>query len=210
LKTANPLEMTDDQKVVIGVRGSFNDQADDIYGADPYGQRLSLSFQKKLFDDKLGVALGYARLVQPRSATRFEQYNYETLPYSLVNDAGLNTTIVDKNFNAVPTDNRPSAVLIPDGFELFQTGGEETRDGYVAALQFEPTESLSIQSDLFYSKFVSVSNHCVILKPTVWYFGRTLLSWAGSSQWQTVTLTPLTCKSTVTMSPRKTSCYLVV
>jgi iron complex outermembrane receptor protein len=157
LKTANPLEMTDDQKVVIGVRGSFNDQADDIYGADPYGQRLSLSFQKKLFDDKLGVALGYARLVQPRSATRFEQYNYETLPYSLVNDAGLNTTIVDKNFNAVPTDNRPSAVLIPDGFELFQTGGEETRDGYVAALQFEPTESLSIQSDLFYSKFESDS-----------------------------------------------------
>lgn len=157
LKTANPLEMTEDQKVMVGVRGSYNDQADDIYGAEPYGQRLSLSFQKKLFDDKLGVALGYARLVQPRSATRFEQYNYETLPYSLVDEAGLNTTIVDENFNAVPTDNRPNAVLISDGFELFQTGGEETRDGYVAALQFEPTESLSIQSDLFYSKFESDS-----------------------------------------------------
>jgi iron complex outermembrane receptor protein len=157
LKTANPLEMTDDQKVVIGVRGSYNDQADDIYGAEPYGQRLSLSFQKKLFDDKLGVALGYARLVQPRSATRFEQYNYETTPYSLVNEKGLATTIVDRDFNAVPTDNRPNAVFMAEGFELFQTGGEETRDGYVAAIQFEPTENLSIQSDVFYSKFESDS-----------------------------------------------------
>jgi iron complex outermembrane receptor protein len=158
LKTANPLAMTEDQKVVVGVRGSYNDQADDIYGAEPYGQRLSLSFQKKLFDDKLGVALGYARLVQPRSATRFEQYNYETAPFSLVDDEeDLQTTIVDRNFNALPTNNRPNNVFMAEGFELFQTGGEETRDGYVAAIQFEPTESLSIQSDVFYSKFESDS-----------------------------------------------------
>lgn len=158
LKTANPLEMEDEQKVVLGIRGSFNDQADDIYGADPYGKRFSASFQKKLFDDKLGVALGYARLVQPRSATRFEQYNYETTPYSLVTpEERLATAIVDENFNAVPTANRPASVFMAEGFEVFQTGGEETRDGYVAAIQFEPTENLSIQSDVFYSKFESDS-----------------------------------------------------
>ncbi|WP_039912611.1 TonB-dependent receptor [Cellvibrio mixtus] len=158
LKTANPLEMEDDQKVVLGVRGSFNDQADDIYGADPYGKRFSVSFQKKLFDDKLGLALGYARLVQPRSATRFEQYNYETTPYSLVKpDERLSTAIVDRDFNAVSTANRPASVFMAEGFEVFQTGGEETRDGYVAAVQFEPTENLSIQSDVFYSKFESDS-----------------------------------------------------
>lgn len=158
LKTANPLEMTEDQKFVVGVRGSFNDQADDIYGADPYGHRLSLSFQKKLLDDKLGLSLGYARLVQPRSATRFEQYNYETAPFSLVDDdEDLQTVIVDRNFNALPTDNRPTSVFMAEGFELFQTGGEETRDGYMAAVQFEPTDNLSIQSDVFYSKFESDS-----------------------------------------------------
>ncbi len=157
LKTANPLAMSEDQKVSIGVRGSYNDQAADIYGAEPYGQRLSLSFQKKLFDDTLGVALGYARLVQPRSATRFEQYNYENEPYSLINEKGLGTTIVDENFNALPTDNRPTSVYMAEGFEVFQTGGEETRDGYVAAVQFEPNENWSIQSDLFYSKFESDS-----------------------------------------------------
>lgn len=157
LKTANPLDMTEDQKVVLGVRGSYNDQAADIYGAEPYGQRLSASIQKKLFDDKLGVALGYARLVQPRSATRFEHYNYEATPHSLIDEDGLGIAIVDKDFNAVSTDNRPNSVFMSDGFELFQTGGEETRDGYMAAIQFEPTENLSVQSDLFYSKFESDS-----------------------------------------------------
>ena len=157
LKTANPLDMDDDQKVVIGVRGSYNDQAGDIYGAEEFGERLSLSFQKKLLDDTLGIALGYAHLVQPRSASRFEQYNYETDPYILISGKGLNTHVVDEGFNMVPTDNRPNAVFMAEGFEVFQTGGEETRDGYVAALQFEPNEHLSIQSDLFYSKFESDS-----------------------------------------------------
>ncbi len=158
LKTANPLEMSDEQKIVLGVRGSFNDQADDIYGADPYGQRFSASFQKKLLDDTLGVALGYARLVQPRSATRFEQYNYEANPFAIVDQDGKsNISIVDENFNLLPTDNRPTRVYMAEGFEVFQTGGEETRDGYMAAVQFEPADNLSIQSDLFYSKFESDS-----------------------------------------------------
>lgn len=157
LKTVNPLEMAENQRVSIGVRGSYNDQASDIYGSEAYGQRLSLSFQKKLLDDTLGVALGYARLVQPRAANRFEHYNYEGTPLSLLEDGGADIHVVDKNFNALPTDNRPFFVGISDGFELFQTGGEETRDGYIAAVQFEPNENWSIQSDLFYSKFTSDS-----------------------------------------------------
>lgn len=157
LKTANPLEMTDNQRFVIGVRGSYNDQASEIYGADEYGQRLSISFQKKLLDDTLGVALGYARLVQPRAAHRFEHYNFEGSPISLIDEQGINTRIVDRNFTTLPTADRPFAAFISDGFELFQTGGEETRDGYMAALQFEPNENLTVKSDVFYSKFTSDS-----------------------------------------------------
>lgn len=157
LKTANPLDMVEDQKIMIGVRGSYNDQADDIYGSEAYGQRLSISFQKKLFDETLGIALGYARLVQPRAAHRFEHYNYEGNPLSLLSEDGLAINVVDRNFNALPTDNRPFAVAISDGFELFQTGGEESRDGYVAALQFEPNDNFTVKSDFFYSKFTSES-----------------------------------------------------
>ena len=157
LKTASALDMSDDQKFTIGLRGSYNDQAADIYGADAMGQRISLSYQKKLFDDKVGLSLGYARLVQPRSAVRFEQYNYEGDPHSLMTEDGLQTQIVDRDFNLLPTDNRPNSVFISDGFELFQTGGTETRDGYVANIEFQPTEALTLQGDVFYSKFESDS-----------------------------------------------------
>lgn len=153
LKTANPLAMTEEQKFVVSARGSFNDQADDIYGAEAYGHRLSFSYQRKLFDDTLGVALGYARLVQPRAATRFEHYNYDAQPFELLDSTG----ILDENFDPVTGGERPEMVAISNGFEVFQVGGEETRDGYVAAIQFEPTEKLSIQSDVFYSEFVSDS-----------------------------------------------------
>ncbi len=158
LKTANPLEMTEDQKISVGVRGSYNDQASEIYGAEPYGKRFSLSYQKKLFDDTLGLSLGYAKLIQPKAAARFEHYNYEGQPIQLLDS----TAVYDRNLDptarppVVPALGTPIA-FISDGFEAFHDGGEETRDGYMAAIQFEPNENLSIQSDIFYSKFDSES-----------------------------------------------------
>lgn len=152
LKTANPLDMTEDQKIQIGVRGSYNDQASDIYDAEPLGERFSVSFQKKLFDDTLGVALGYARLVQTKATTAIEQYNYEQTPLDVTDGMQL----VNRDFQSVG-GYRPSEVYIPDGFEIYQINGDETRDGYMGAIQFEPNESISIQADVFYSKFESES-----------------------------------------------------
>ena len=134
LRTANPLDMAEGQRFQIGVRGSYNDQASEIYGAEPFGQRLSFSYQKKLFDDALGLSLGYAKLIQPRAAAQFEHYNYQDSQLS----GGVD-------------------VRLSDGFQMMQNGGEETRDGYMAAIQFEPVDSLSIQSDIFYSEFESES-----------------------------------------------------
>jgi iron complex outermembrane receptor protein len=134
LETANPLEMREDQRINVGIRGSYNDQASDIYGADGAGYRLSLAFQKKLFDDTLGLSLGYAKLAQPRAAAVFEHYNYEDADVNGNEDARLS-----------------------NGFEMMQDGGDETRDGYMAAIQFEPNEHLTVQSDVFYSKFKSES-----------------------------------------------------
>src|SRR5690606_23935631 len=36
-----------------------------------------------------------------------------------------------------------------------QRGGEEVRDGYVATIQWEPTESFTLKGDIFYSTFDS-------------------------------------------------------
>lgn len=157
LKTANPLDMTEDQRITLGVRGSFNDQADDIYGADAMGSRLSLSLQKKFLDDTLGVSLGYAHLNQPRASARFEHYNYEPQALPLYGDDYLGVHVVDRNFNELPASERPLNAAISDGFELFQTGGDETRDGFVGAINFEPNEQWKFGADVFYSKFTSES-----------------------------------------------------
>jgi len=152
LKTANPLDMTEDMKFNLSARGSYNDQATDVYGAEPYGYRLSFSYQQKLLDDTLGISLGAATLSQSKSTIRFEHYGFTE------RELKNTTTIVDENFNEVPLNtsaDRPSTVFMSNGFEAFQTGGEDTRNGYVAAVQFTPNENFSAQADVFYSKFDS-------------------------------------------------------
>ncbi len=134
LETVNPLDMAEDQRLNIGIRGSYNDQASDIYGADSMGYRFSLAFQKKLFDETLGISLGYAKLAQPRAAAIYEHYNYEDHPVNGNTEARLS-----------------------DGFEMMQDGGDETRDGYMGAIQFEPNDHLTLQTDVFYSEFKSES-----------------------------------------------------
>lgn len=152
LKTANPLDMTEDLKFNVSARGSYNDQASDIYNAEPFGHRLSVSYQQKFLDDTLGIALGAATLSQSKSTQRFEHYGFTE------RDLADSTTIVDKNFEEVPlntSSSRPSTVFMSNGFETFQTGGEDKRDGYTAAVQFTPNETFSAQADVFYSKFDS-------------------------------------------------------
>lgn len=135
LKTANPLRMKDEQSIQVSVRGNYNDKADELYDVDPIGKRFSLSFQKKLLDDTLGVSLGYAKLLQPNAATRIENDNY----------------------------NRPSItvngddVYVQESFFVTQKGGEDNRDGYMATVNFEPNENLAVEADVFYSKFKSQS-----------------------------------------------------
>jgi len=135
LKTANALKMKEEQKFQVGVRGNFNDKAEELYGVDPNGKRYSFSFQKKLLDDTLGVSLGYAKLLQPNAATRIENDNYKTTQGNI--------------------DGKP--VWVPESFFLNQKGGLDDRDGYMAAINFEPNEHLALEADLFNSKFNSQS-----------------------------------------------------
>ncbi|RYG37013.1 MAG: TonB-dependent receptor, partial [Chitinophagaceae bacterium] len=135
LKTANPLKMKEDQSIQIGVRGTFNDKANELYDVEPSGQRFSVSFSKKLMDETLGIALGYAKLHQPNAATQIENDNY-TRP-------------------ALSVDGKD--VFAPESFFVKQKGGTDDRDGYMATIDFEPNEHLALEADVFYSKFKSQS-----------------------------------------------------
>ncbi|MDT3307594.1 TonB-dependent receptor [Shewanella vaxholmensis] len=135
LKTADPLKSDKDQSFNINARGSFNDRADEISDAEQYGNRLSLAYQGKFLEDTLGVALGYAHLYQPYVASQFIGLRF-------------NDDKKDVNGDGV-------AESISEGFELQQKGGDDTRDGYMVAIHWQPTDSLSVKGDLFHSKFTS-------------------------------------------------------
>lgn len=135
LKTADPLKSDKDHSVNINARGSFNDRADEISDAEQYGNRLSLAYQGKFLEDTLGVAVGYAHLYQPYVASQFIGLRF--------NDANE-----DVNGDGVKE-------AISEGFELQQKGGDDTRDGYMAAIHWQPTDNFSVKGDLFHSKFTS-------------------------------------------------------
>lgn len=134
LKTVNPLDMKEERKFTVGLRGTYNDQASDLYDAEPTGHRISFSYQQKLLDDTLGFSLGYAQLKEPKSQLQFEMFNYDT----------------------VATSNPPT--WTSQGFKAIQDSGVSTRDGYMGAIQFNPNDELKIQADAFYSKFEVESN----------------------------------------------------
>lgn len=142
LETASPLNNDQTHKFVANVRGMYNDRASEVSDATEFGDRISFSYQGKYLDDTLGVALGYARLFQPSVATQFIGLAY--------ND----TKDVDGAANDTngPIAN-PENEYISEGFELQHLGGEETRNGYLAAIEWAPVDNFKLKGDAFLSRF---------------------------------------------------------
>ncbi len=142
LKTASPLANAEQHRFSANLRGMFNDRADEIYDAQESGHRFSLSYQGKFADDTLGVALGYARLFQPSVATQFIGLSYSARR-DVDNLAG----------DTDGPDSNPAAEYLSEGFEMQHKGGESTRDGYVAAIEWAPNNTFKLKADTFISKF---------------------------------------------------------
>lgn len=136
LQTANPLDNAEKHRFNVNARGMYNDRANEIPDAEEYGHRLSFSYQGKFMDDTLGVALGFARLFQPSVSTQFAG-----LAYNTVLDADkLDGDAEEQEF-------------FSEGMELQHRGGEETRNGFLAAVEWAPTDNFTLKADGFYSKF---------------------------------------------------------
>ena len=136
MRTANPLENSEQHQAFVSLRGSYNDRAKDVVNAEDLGNRLTLSYMGKFLDDTVGVAVGYAHLDQSNAAT--ESIG---LSYSKVNDG----------------DSPANGLRLSEGYEFQQNGGTDTRDGYMGTLVFEPNENFTAKGDLFYSKFETES-----------------------------------------------------
>lgn len=142
LKTARPLDAIKDFSGSFNIRGSYNDRASQDPDADKFGYRVSGSVQAKLLDDKLGIAFGYARLVQPNVATRFDGYDY------VLTGTNGGGNALDLNGNGVQD-------AIGYGMEVNQFGGTETRDGALGVIQFNPSPSTRFLIDGYWSRFNS-------------------------------------------------------
>ncbi|WJG07890.1 TonB-dependent receptor [Aliiglaciecola sp. LCG003] len=153
LQTASPLAISEDYKINVNARGMFNDRAGEISDAEEYGHRFSFSYQGKFLDETLGVAFGYARLFQPSVSTQFIGLAYNTeRDVDLVEGDEDN---YDPNSN-IPKDQQcVECEFVSEGFEMQHQGGKETRDGYMAAIEWAPTDNFVLKADAFLSKFDS-------------------------------------------------------
>jgi len=142
LRTASPLDNRLQHTFNVNARGAYNDRANEIYDAKGTGNRFSLSYQGKFADDTLGIAVGYARLFQPSVATQFIGFSYGALRDvdNLANDTEGPVGCRNCEYQSF-------------GFEMQHKGGETTRDGYVAVIEWAPTNTFSLKADAFISKF---------------------------------------------------------
>lgn len=148
LTTASPLSNEKEHTFSINARGMYNDLAADVPDATSTGHRFSVSYQGKFADETLGVALGYARLFQPSATAQFVGLNYSKL---------RDVDNLDNDTNGPTKDNgvNINKEYISEGFEIQHKGGEETRDGFMATLEWQPTDNFKLKTDGFYSKFTS-------------------------------------------------------
>ena len=137
LETANALEMEEPSKLRASLHGNYNKAAADNDDSDSFGRRLTLSYQTKLLDETLGLSVGWANMFQPTVSSRFVNYQFDEEDLSLAYDGA------------------PESILISSGFEINERGGEDKRDAFVLALNYEPRDDLRLSFDAFHSKFDS-------------------------------------------------------
>jgi len=148
LTTASPLANDKEHSFSVNARGMYNDLAADVPDATSTGHRFSVSYQGKFADETLGVALGYARLFQPSATAQFIGLNYSKLRDVDNLDDDTNGPTKDEGVHL-------NKEYISEGFEMQHKGGEETRDGFMATLEWQPVDNFKLKADSFYSKFTS-------------------------------------------------------
>ncbi len=121
--------MFGERTVSVNLRGDKNSLGELNSDSDDLGSRFSAFWLDQFMDDRLGIALGYARLDSPGQAQRFEAWGYPTD----IGGGGGRATIGGLKIQASSTDN--------------------VRQGLMGVLEFNASESYSTMLDVYYSKF---------------------------------------------------------
>lgn len=125
----------DESKFTIGGSAMYYELAEDLPNADTQGTRANISYVGKV-SDTLGFAVGLATQDQPSIQRSIESWNYNNTP-DWQGDVDGNGTTEAK----------------PWGGQAASKMGTNERLGGVVIVEWEPTDSLNILFDTFYSKF---------------------------------------------------------
>ena len=143
LRTIRPLDYGK-QALVLNLRGEQNSQGDDLgANSDDMGYRASFSWVDQFMDGKLGIALGFARLDSPIATKGFGTYE----PW---NPNGTNAANVDPG---VPAD-----AYTTNGMKVRADMGDTLRDGYLATIEYRPTDNYGTILDLYYTDMQQTNN----------------------------------------------------
>ena len=142
LRTVRPLDYGN-TAFAVNVRGELNGNDDLGAGADEWGSRISFSYIDQFNDGKVGLAVGYARLDAPLATQGFGTYE----PWGEVNKSR-------DDWNA----SVPEGTLTTNGMKVRADMGSTERDGFMAALQFEPNDNYSGIIDVYYSTMDQTNN----------------------------------------------------
>lgn len=143
LRTVRPLSFMD-RTVSLNVRGEKNSLGELNPDSNDYGSRVSAFYLDQFLDDRLGIALGYARLDSPGQAERWESWGY-------------------------PNDNAaaPGAFAL-GGSKSIASSTDNVRQGFMGVLEFNASETYSTLLDVYYSKFEKAETTRFLEAPLAW------------------------------------------
>ncbi|MBA3862965.1 MAG: TonB-dependent receptor [Erythrobacter sp.] len=139
MRTVRPLAFGK-KAIALNLRGEVNSGSqlnDDIR---KYGFRASGSYIDQSEDGTLGWALGFAYLDSPSSNRHYKAYNYESF--------GGDQSRRDR----ISPDTADTALFL-SGQEIFATSRSNKRAAAIGILEWEPSDSVHLTTDLYYSRF---------------------------------------------------------
>lgn len=125
LRTVRPLAFGR-QAIALNYRYEWNDIGALNAGTEDDGHRVTFSYIDQFMDGKLGVAIGISDMSTPYQAERFNAWGYP--------------------------DAAPGAAVI-GGAKPYVQSSVLDRTGYLAAIEYAPTDRFRTSLDLFYSQF---------------------------------------------------------
>ena len=139
LNTVRPLDYNK-RVLSINLRGSVNTNGSVNPGYSANGNRVSLAYIDQFFGGKVGVALSYAHLDDPSQLQHSKSWWWDV--------QGDDSVTHQPKYGVGNGD-----VLGLQGVEIWATSREQTRDGYMAVLDFKPNDNFRSVNDFYYSVF---------------------------------------------------------